>query len=34
LFVVSEGIDSTGVTTWAGQILADRAGDSRGRPLV
>jgi hypothetical protein len=33
LFVVSEGID-TGVTTWAGQILADRAGDSRGRPLV
>ena len=24
LFVVSEGIDSTGVTTWAGQQLIDR----------
>ncbi len=34
LFVVSEGIDSTGVTTWAGQQLIDRAGASRGRLIV
>ncbi|MGB9373722.1 MAG: SLC13 family permease [Jiangellales bacterium] len=33
LFVVSEGIDSTGVTSWAGQTLMDRAGD-RKRLLV
>lgn len=26
LFVVSEGIDSTGVTGWLGQVLADRVG--------
>lgn len=26
LFVVSEGLDSTGVTTWAGQQLVQRAG--------
>ena len=26
LFVVSEGLDATGVTTWAGQQLVDRAG--------
>ena len=26
LFVVSEGIDATGVTTWAGQRLIARAG--------
>jgi di/tricarboxylate transporter len=34
LFVVSEGIDSTGVTTWAGQQLIDRAGESRARLIV
>lgn len=33
LFVVSEGIDSSGVTTWAGQALLDRVGDSRSRLL-
>jgi di/tricarboxylate transporter len=34
LFVVSEGIDSTGVTTWAGQQLIDRAGPSRTRLII
>lgn len=34
LFVVSEGIDSTGVTTWAGQSLIDKAGESRSRLLT
>jgi di/tricarboxylate transporter len=34
LFVVSEGIDSTGVTTWAGQQLVDRAGASRSRLII
>ncbi len=34
LFVVSEGIDSTGVTTWAGQHLIERAGASRARLIV
>jgi di/tricarboxylate transporter len=34
LFVVSEGLDSTGVTAWAGQQLIDRAGDSRTRVVV
>jgi len=34
LFVVSEGIDSTGVTTWAGRWLIDRAGTERRRVLV
>ena len=29
LFVVSEGIDATGVTTWAGQALQRRAGSGR-----
>ena len=29
LFVVSEALDSTGVTTWAGQQLIARAGDSQ-----
>jgi di/tricarboxylate transporter len=28
LFVVSEGLDATGVTTWAGQKLVERAGSS------
>jgi len=31
LFVVSEGLDATGVTTWAGQQLIDRAGTGRSR---
>jgi di/tricarboxylate transporter len=34
LFVVSEALDSTGVTAWAGQQLIDRAGSSRTRLLV
>jgi di/tricarboxylate transporter len=34
LFVISEGIDSTGVTTWAGQRLIDHAGDNRSRLLI
>ncbi|MFI6829502.1 SLC13 family permease [Kribbella sp. NPDC050241] len=34
LFVVSEGIDSTGVTTWAGQTIVKYAGTQRTRLLV
>jgi di/tricarboxylate transporter len=34
LFIVSEGIDSTGVTTWAGRWLIERAGTERVRVLV
>jgi di/tricarboxylate transporter len=34
LFVVSEALDSTGVTAWAGQHLIARAGDSRARAIV
>ncbi|MBX3285294.1 MAG: SLC13 family permease [Actinobacteria bacterium] len=34
LFVVSEGLDATGVTTWAGQEMIARAGTDRSRLLV
>ena len=34
LFVVSEALDATGVTPWAGQQLVARAGESRTRVLV
>lgn len=34
LFVVSEGLDATGVTTWAGQQLVDRAGESPTRLVM
>jgi di/tricarboxylate transporter len=34
LFVVSAGLDATGVTAWAGQLLIARAGESRVRLLV
>ncbi len=34
LFVVSEGIDATGVTTWVGQAIVARAGTQRSRLLV
>ena len=34
LFVVSESLDATGVTSWAGQELIDRVGGSRTRLLV
>jgi di/tricarboxylate transporter len=34
LFVVSESLDATGVTAWAGQQLVERAGNSRTRLLV
>jgi di/tricarboxylate transporter len=34
LLVVSAGLESAGVTTWAGQILVEKAGTSRSRLLV
>lgn len=34
LFVVSEGLDATGVTTWAGQQMIARAGPDPRRLLV
>ena len=34
LFVVSESLDATGVTAWAGQQLIARVGESRTRLLV
>jgi di/tricarboxylate transporter len=34
LFVVSEGLDATGVTTWLGQAVVARAGSSIRRLLV
>ena len=34
LFVVSESLDATGVTAWAGQHLVARVGESRTRLLV
>ena len=34
LFVVSEALDATGVTAWAGQELIDRAGPSRRRLVL
>src|SRR5687767_13478925 len=34
LFVVSEALDATGVTAWAGQELVARTGGSRTRVLV
>ena len=34
LFVVSEGLDATGVTAWAGQQLIAKAGTSQRRLLV
>lgn len=34
LFVVSEGLDATGVTTWAGQVVLGRAGDSQRRLIT
>ena len=34
LFIVSAGIDMTGVTTWAGQWMVARAGASRTRLMV
>jgi di/tricarboxylate transporter len=34
LFVVSEGLDASGVTAWAGQQLIARAGESPTRLLV
>jgi di/tricarboxylate transporter len=34
LFIVSDALDSTGITAWAGQQLIDQAGDSRRRLLL
>ena len=34
LFVVSEGVDSTGVTAWAGQTIIRYAGTTRRRLLI
>src|SRR5262249_58424030 len=34
LFVVSGGLDASGVTAWAGQLLIQKAGQSRTRLLL
>jgi di/tricarboxylate transporter len=34
LFVISAGLESAGITTWAGQVLIRKAGTSRPRLLV
>ena len=34
LFVVSAGLETTGVTAWAGQLVVAQAGESRTRLLV
>ena len=34
LFVVSEALDATGVTAWAGQALVGRVGNDRSRLLI
>src|SRR4051795_3988729 len=34
LFVMSEALDATGITTWAGQRLVASAGESRTRLIV
>ena len=34
LFVVSESLDATGVTAWAGQLLVGLARESRARLIV
>jgi di/tricarboxylate transporter len=34
LFVVAEGLDAAGITTWAGQQVVARSGDSRVRLMV
>lgn len=34
LFIVSEGLDATGVTTWAGQLITKREGMGRGAVLA
>jgi Na+/H+ antiporter NhaD/arsenite permease-like protein len=34
LFVVSESLDATGITAWAGQLLVGRVGESRTRLIV
>lgn len=34
LFVVSEGLESAGVTTWAGQVIVSRAGSKPKRLLA
>jgi di/tricarboxylate transporter len=34
LFIVSEALDATGVTTWAGQQLIARVGDSQSRLVI
>ena len=34
LFVISAGMERSGVTAWVGQVLIDKAGDSRVRLIV
>jgi di/tricarboxylate transporter len=34
LFVVSAGMERSGITAWVGQLLMDKAGDSRTRLIV
>ena len=34
LFVVAEGLDAAGITTWAGQLIVRHAGDSQSRFMI
>ncbi len=34
LFVIAAGLEASGVTTWAGQLLIRQAGDSRSRLMI
>ncbi len=34
LFVVAEGLDAAGITTWAGRLVGRHAGESRNRLMV
>jgi len=34
LFVIAAGLEASGVTTWAGQLLIKQAGDSRNRLMI
>src|SRR5262245_55077847 len=34
LFVVGTGLEAAGVTTWAGQLIVEKAGQSRTRLMI
>jgi di/tricarboxylate transporter len=34
LFIVGTGLEAAGITTWAGQLLVERAGESRTRLMI